>query len=156
MTKNGIIALIVIFLAVAGITFIVSKQKISKETATQTERAVDESNEMTSTTPAPTTSVVDSPQDPQETIKAVSEITLTISSPVSGSSVTTAKATVKGKTSPKAEVLANEAEGIADSSGNFSLSVILDEGENSIIVTAVDENGKVAEKEILVTYDVGE
>lgn len=91
-----------------------------------------------------------------EPVQAISEIALTISSPLSGGSVSTATVAVRGKTSPKAEVFANEAEGLADASGNFSLTVALDEGENSIIVTAVDANGKVAETEVLVTYEVNE
>jgi hypothetical protein len=111
-------------------------------------------NKGSSNTPSPTISLTNV-KDTADMVTEVAQISLTISSPFNGSTVTTSKATVKGKTLPKAEVFANEAEGLADANGNFSLSVSLDDGENSIIVTAVDENGNVAEKEVMVTYDVG-
>ncbi len=139
-----------------GIVFFMSKKSTSQQQAeTQADTQVEETQKIyTDLEPAGNDPV--GPDAPITTIKEVTEISLTVTSPVGGSSTTSTKTTVSGKTSPKAEVFANEAEGIADSNGNFSLSVALDEGENSIIVTAVDADGKVAEKEILVTYEIKE
>ena len=149
MSKNSI-SIIAIFLVVTGsVVFFVSKKRQSQQpVSNQIETSVEESKK-SDTLSSPT-------ESPVSTIQNISEITLTVTSPLSGSTVSSPKAIVSGKTDAKAEVFANEAEGIADANGNFSLSVALDEGENSIIVTAVDSNGKVAEKEILVTYEINE
>lgn len=77
---------------------------------------------------------------------------LTISSPTSGQTVSTAKITIVGKTSPRAEVFINDEELLADATGNFSLSLTLEEGENYILVVANDADGKYVEKELSITY----
>ena len=46
----------------------------------------------------------------------------------------------------------NESETKADSSGNFSATLTLDEGENYILVVANDSSGNYAEKEFTITY----
>ncbi|MBI5619602.1 hypothetical protein HY950_01455 [Candidatus Gottesmanbacteria bacterium] len=83
-------------------------------------------------------------------------MTLTVTSPTNGATVTSASLTVSGKTTPRAEVFVNDAETRADSRGNFSVRIALDEGENSLIVFANDADGNVAEKEITITYDSGD
>ncbi len=157
MTKKGNIILLVFVCVFASVvSFMLIKQKKDSTfqgiLENQVQKGDGETNQEVVSTQGTTTTVL----APTETIKEVAEISLTISSPTSGSKTSMPKATVNGKTAPKAEVFANEAEGVADANGNFSLSVILDDGDNSIIVTAVDESGKVAEKEIIVTYDAGE
>jgi hypothetical protein len=92
---------------------------------------------------------------PQGGAVTASEITLTISSPVNGSTVTTPTIIVRGKTKPNAEVFVNDEDTIADASGNFSVSLSLDEGDNPIVVSANDADGNVAEKEFTVNYDSG-
>jgi hypothetical protein len=87
------------------------------------------------------------------TLVPSSKITLTISSPASGSTVSSSSITVRGKTSASAEVFVNESETKADSNGNFSVSMKLDEGDNYIIVIANDADGNVAEAELTVTYN---
>lgn len=89
-------------------------------------------------------------------ISRVAEISLTITSPVSGGQVTSATVTVKGKTAAYAEVFVNDQETKADENGNFSVKVTVDEGENTIIVIANDVDGNIAEKELTVTYDSGQ
>lgn len=79
-------------------------------------------------------------------------LTLTISSPTSGQTVSTAKITIVGKTAPKAEVFINDEELLADATGNFSLSLTLEEGENYILIVANDADGKYVEKELSITY----
>ncbi len=156
MSKNLAIALLVLIIVFGAVAVVVTKKKSStmsdknvEEIQRETSGAADNQN----VKPTDSSSM---PNSPIETVAEVKEISLSISAPASGTVTGTQKTTVKGKTSPKAEVFANEAEGIADMNGNFSLTVQLDEGENSIIVTAVDADGKVAEKEILVTYEVTE
>jgi hypothetical protein len=82
----------------------------------------------------------------------VRRITLTMSSPVSGATVSTSTIAVSGKTAPNAEVFVNESETRADASGNFSVQMSLDEGDNYIIVVANDADGNAAEAELTVIY----
>lgn len=82
----------------------------------------------------------------------ISSLLLRVDSPADQSTVSNAKLTVKGKTVAGAEVFVNEKETVADSQGNFSLTLQLEEGENSIFITVTDEAGNLAEKEIIVTY----
>lgn len=79
------------------------------------------------------------------------EILLTISEPQSGSTVSSPNLLIKGKTVPNADVFVNDVEKLADSSGNFVASVLLDEGENIVTITANDDLGNYSEKEFKVT-----
>ena len=81
------------------------------------------------------------------------EITLNISSPNNGAVVSSASVTVRGQTSPKAEVFVNETEAAADGSGNFTVGYKLEEGDNYIVVVVTDPEGNTAEKELTVTYE---
>lgn len=102
------------------------------------------------------TSAGPAPSGTADMVAVISQISLSVTSPSSGTTVASPTVAVIGRTLPKAEIFANEAEGVADTAGNFSLTVKLDDGENSIIITAVDGDGNVAEKEIIVTYNAGE
>lgn len=86
-------------------------------------------------------------------IPTVAQIMLTITSPVNGSSVTAPTLVIKGITSPKADVFVNDSEVIADAQGNFTTQVTLDEGDNTLVVTANDANGNYSEKDLTVTYN---
>lgn len=79
-------------------------------------------------------------------------ITLTISSPSDGSTVNSPDITVSGKTTPNADVFVNEKDVKANASGNFSVKLTLDEGDNLITVTANDEQGNYIEKEITINF----
>ena len=87
---------------------------------------------------------------------ASTPVVLTITSPANGASVSTGSVTLRGKTVANADVSVNDTDVKADSSGNFSASVTLDEGENTIVVVANDSNGNNTEAEITVTYDSGQ
>lgn len=151
MSKNTLFIIAGFLIVAVSVVFIVTKNRQAQQAVSnQIETSVEESQI------SDTDSITSTTEPPVSTIQEVSEITLTVSSPASGTTTSKSKIQVTGKTSPRAEVFVNEAEGIADTSGNFSLSVALDEGENSIIITAVDSDGKVAEKEILVTYEITE
>jgi hypothetical protein len=80
-------------------------------------------------------------------------LSLMIASPQHLSTVSTPSVVIKGTTSPKAEVFVNDKDLIADSKGNFSVTVNLDEGENTISVSANDADGNFAAEDIVVTYE---
>ncbi len=91
-------------------------------------------------------------QRPQE----IKEIKLDILEPKDGAVVTEPTIILRGITSPSAEVFVNDIELQADAQGNFETPLTLEEGENIIAVLANDENGKFAEKEIIVTLELPE
>ena len=82
-------------------------------------------------------------------------VPLLVSTPTNGSTVKSSTISVKGKTANGIDVFVNDTENRSDAGGNFSASVSLDEGENTIIVVATDSEGNVAEETITVTYDPG-
>lgn len=82
----------------------------------------------------------------------MTSMTLSVTSPANGSTVTSSTVAIKGKTAPKADVFVNELEGKADAGGNFSVTVTLEEGENYFVVLANDELGNAAEAELTVIY----
>ncbi|HLD24982.1 MAG TPA: hypothetical protein VJB96_03645 [Patescibacteria group bacterium] len=98
-----------------------------------------------------------SPSDEREVsptgaIPLVSGIQLAVTSPSGNVTVSSPSFTVRGKTVAGGEVFVNDSETKADSSGNFSATLTLDEGENYILVVANDAFGNYAEKEFTVTY----
>lgn len=82
-----------------------------------------------------------------------SEIALEVTSPQASSTINTSSVLVQGKTSPLADVFVNDIETKADNSGNFSVNLNLDEGENNITVLTNDSEGNFAEKELIVSYE---
>ena len=152
MSKSNIIVLVVVLIGAGAFFFF----RQSKNTVTDTVKPEMQESQENGIISDMLPAEADSGVNTKSMVTKVNEITLTVSSPSDGATVTSSKITVSGKTIAGAEVFANEAEGRADKNGFFSLSVAMDEGENSIIVTAVDEMGNVAETEILVTYNAGE
>lgn len=84
------------------------------------------------------------------------EIPLDVSSPTSGQTVTTPNIMVEGKTTPNAEVSINDKDIIADTLGNFSIPIVLDEGENILSISASNKEGNYAEKEVTVILNTGQ
>ena len=80
-------------------------------------------------------------------------IFLEVQSPSNGATVTDYKLVVSGITAANAEVFINESELTADSQGNFSITITLEEGENIVVITVSDEDGNYTEKELTVTYE---
>lgn len=76
--------------------------------------------------------------------------------PKDGAEITTPAVTIAGKTSPGADVAVNDVDLVAETSGNFSTTVALSEGENYMIIVASDASGNVREKELTVTYTADE
>ncbi|MEK7129420.1 MAG: Ig-like domain-containing protein [Patescibacteria group bacterium] len=108
------------------------------------------------TAPAETTKSGEAPSAGEQVPSTTGTMTLMVTSPANGATVTNASLTVSGKTAPRAEVFVNEKETKADANGNFSVNITLDEGENSIVLIANDADGNVAEKELTVTYNSGQ
>ena len=80
-----------------------------------------------------------------------SKISLVVTSPQDGSTLSSTNVTVKGKTSPNADVFVDDQSGKADANGNFAISIGLDEGQNQIVVSANDSVGNAAEQDLNVT-----
>ena len=79
---------------------------------------------------------------------------LNITSPVNNATVKVPYVRVIGKTTPRADIFVNGMEAFADAKGNFSVNTALDEGDNTIFVSANDANGNSAETEVLVNYEI--
>jgi hypothetical protein len=137
--KKIIIIILGIFLMV-GIFLIVSRGKTRPTDLPSNERSKEGAPVMTE----------GAKKEMQESSYA-SGISLKITHPQANATVTNSSLTVKGTTSPNAEVFINDKELKADDSGNFTTTIILDEGENPIIVVANDAEGNSAEEQILVT-----
>lgn len=90
---------------------------------------------------------------PSAQTTAVNEIALEILEPKNGAVTNQSNILIRGKTSPKAELFVNDTAAKADAQGNFALSVVLEEGDNTILVIANDEQGNYAEKELTVTLE---
>jgi len=92
----------------------------------------------------------------QKDSAAYKPLALTVNSPKDKSTVTSPSVTVSGTTAALSEVFVNDLETNANASGNFSVALTLDEGDNYIIVIANDVAGNFVEKELTVTYDSGQ
>lgn len=81
------------------------------------------------------------------------EIFIDLISPKDKEVVKTSLLNIKGKTVANAEVFVNDTETKADALGAFSTNLTLDEGENTIIISANDSLGNYIEKEITVILE---
>lgn len=87
---------------------------------------------------------------------AAGQISLAVNQPATGAVVSSAQILVAGRTVSNAEVSVNDQDTTADASGNFSVPITLDEGENTIIVVANDVSGSSTEQDLNVTYNAPE
>jgi hypothetical protein len=102
-------------------------------------------------TPQTPTPIASSQAATQETGSVASnKISLTVTSPKNGDTLDSTNVTVKGKTTPGADVFVNDVVGKADASGNFSISIGLDEGSNVIVVSVNDSVGNATEQDLNV------
>jgi hypothetical protein len=134
MKKISII-IFVILLLVAGVWLVFYMRRVREGNTVSTIQTPEAGN------------VVQSP------LPTVAQIPLTITSPASGSSSIIPTVIIKGVTSPTAEVFINDAQVTADARGNFTVQVTLDEGENTLVVTANDANGNYSEQDLIITYN---
>src|SRR3990167_6565182 len=75
----------------------------------------------------------------EETVNINEGITIVVSLPVDKSIVNTPSVLVKGTTAPNAEVFINEKDLKSDTQGSFSTTILLEEGDNYILVAANDD-----------------
>ena len=75
---------------------------------------------------------------------------LTVTYPATNATLSSSSLTLTGKTAPNADVFVNDQVTKADASGNFSVKLTLDEGQNGIVVNANDASGNVAELDFSV------
>jgi hypothetical protein len=149
MKKELIFGVIVILIVLAGGIRLLNKKTLLPKTGVVNLYQNSDSNTQTTTTTSLSTGT------PTElAITTGSGITLTVSHPQANQTVKTGSIRVSGKSVPNADISINEKDLKADTQGNFSTSINLDEGENIITVVAVNEFGKTAEKDITVTYQV--
>jgi len=96
-----------------------------------------------------------SPTPKQETANAsINQISLTISSPESGTVVDANTVTISGFTESNASIVINDTEIAANNDGSFQSDISLDEGDNYISIVAYNDAGSVAEREIIVTRTI--
>lgn len=144
MNKIVPIAIGIVIVAALAYTSFQGAKKVSQSVVEQQSEGVLES------TGQPSDSAVTPAKG--ETVNLATGISLIVSSPSNNTTVASSSLQVKGKTVPGAEVFVNDAETKADSNGNFSVTLTLDEGDNYILVVANDTNGNYSEKDIAITY----
>ena len=87
------------------------------------------------------------------TTPATGSVILNVTAPANESTVSTPSVTVTGKTAAGAYVFVEDEFTIADSSGNFSATVTLTEGVNSLDIFATDAStGDTVSMTLLITY----
>jgi len=88
---------------------------------------------------------------------AVPELTLSLASPASGVVTENSMLPVSGMTLPGVPVVfyteSHEDSVLSDEKGNFSGSILLDSGMNTLTITAMDENGQEKSLTMEVAYD---
>jgi hypothetical protein len=148
MKKLTIIIIFIILIIAAGVGLVAYSRMVKKGGAVP-------SNSSTTTNQVPNAGFpgISSVGMTPSPIPTVAQIPLSITSPTNNSSVTTSILIIKGVTSPKADVFVNDSEVTADTQGNFTVQVTLDEGENTLVVTSNDESGNYSEKDLTVTYN---
>lgn len=145
MNLKSLSIILLVAILFGGVWFVYRDTQSAQKSAT---------SEVSESIPTPDISPVTTPIINGGSVIA-SEISLTISSPVNGATLTTETVVVRGKTKPNAEVFVNDETTVADTSGNFSVTLTLDEGDNPIVVSANDTDGNIAERELIVNYDSG-
>ena len=84
---------------------------------------------------------------------AGADLPLKVSAPADGATLNSPDINVTGSTAPGASISVDDAIGVADGMGNFSLPVTLEIGLNALDVTAADVNGNEAEVILMVNVN---
>jgi hypothetical protein len=79
-------------------------------------------------------------------------VSLSITSPRDGAIVTSPNLAITGKTEPLSDITVNDKDLKADNKGNFSTTIILEDGKNYLLVTVVNQEGNYTEQELTITY----
>lgn len=145
---SKILILVIVLAALAGAIFLVKGYNLSN-----LNNSTNGSKVVTTITPSevkPTQAAGNNPNLNDEDVTF--GLNLTITAPSEGVTLTTAEVVVQGTTSPNAEVSVNDKDLRADGNGQFSATVTLEEGENTIVIVANDVDGNFAERGINVIY----
>jgi uncharacterized protein YfaP (DUF2135 family) len=102
-----------------------------------------------------TTAIASTPAGTQSGM-VQSGLPLSITQPLDAAVLTSTTLTVSGRTTAGAGVEVNEASGIADAQGNFSVPVILEEGPNALDISASDGQGRIGEIILMVQVDLSQ
>lgn len=78
---------------------------------------------------------------------------LNITSPKDGDVVEGSYLKVTGKTLPSLDVFVNDTETKSDKNGDFTTTIVLDEGENSVLVVVNDASGNYVESEFEIVLE---
>jgi len=135
-------------------TTILQNQKIQEQATSKINTEFFEGKKVT-----PTPHITLKPNSAESTLNTAltnNALFLTISSPQNKQTTKEASIFIKGKTLPRTPVMVNEFEIVSDSSGNFSQSVSLDEGENYISVVAYSPEGDAVEKELVIMGEISQ
>lgn len=92
----------------------------------------------------------------EEAVNVSTHINLVISSPESGSTTENSSVQVVGTAGKNITIMINDIELNTGANDEFKATVKLDEGDNYISIVAYDEEGNVAEREILITRSVSD
>lgn len=140
---------IVIVVVVLGIVGVMVVSSLKPQVTSPNE--VPSTNDSIIPTSEPTVVVRNAETTPR--IEPGLDISLTVISPQNNATVTSSSITVRGKTTAGAEVFVNEQNTVADTEGNFLVQLDLEDGENYVVVTAIDDQGNAAEQELVVTFE---
>lgn len=155
MYHNDTMKMIMLLLLVVIGVLVIGGVLLLRQTSQGTNTYQNSAQTIPSATPEAIKSTSSLPSVMPTSVVKNAGIKLTVSSPVSGATVTKASLTVRGTTTKGADISVNETDTLADQNGNFSAVITLDEGENLVFVVASDSEGNYAEEEISVTYDTG-
>jgi len=147
---KNLVWLLILGVLFGALVIIAKKGKVPTQSS-----LVPSSNTIVSTSPGSTTTSATPTTSTSQNKPVVKEINLTVDQPKDGATVNNPSLQVKGATIAGATVFINEKETTAGNNGNFSATITLDEGENTVVVIAQDENGQVAEVDLTVTLQIG-
>lgn len=136
--QNYFVAVIVLVLLIGGAWLMMKRQRIQLQPNYQNQTA----------TGAPTQEIT-----PAQSMNVSNGLTLKVSEPNDGQFFTSPIVAIKGSTFPNAQVFINDMEVKADTKGNFATDLTLDVGENLISISANDDAGNYAVKELTVNYN---
>jgi hypothetical protein len=77
---------------------------------------------------------------------------LVVNQPKDGFSTNDERMEISGTTEPNASVFVNQHQAVVQSDGSFSLSILLSEGENELVIEAVDRAGNKSTQELVGNY----
>lgn len=101
-------------------------------------------------TPSPVSELLNSNTEDTASEILQSGVPLKVTEPADAAEINTTTIAVKGQTVPGAAVSVNDTTGIADSEGNFTITIGVVPGPNAVDVIATDDRGKQGEVLILV------